>query len=83
MRSGGSPMRYDVVCSIYKESEKGDFLVESLLIAGGFNSDDAALEYINTHDCSNQFCSEEPGYDNQIEIECHTNEDSIFVVAVD
>ena len=58
-------------------------MLESLLIAGGFHSDAAALEYINTHDCSNQFCSEEPGYYEEIEIEYHADNGAISVVTVD
>lgn len=45
-------MYYDVVCSIYEESDDGfDYRIDSHLICGGFKTEDDALEYINTHDC--------------------------------
>lgn len=48
-------MYYDVVCSIYEErgvNNCNDTRVDSHLLSGGFKTDDEAMEYIDTHDCS-------------------------------
>lgn len=46
-------MYYDVVCSIYEQSEDGlDYRVDSHLLCGGFETEDDAMEYIDTHDCT-------------------------------
>lgn len=46
-------MYYDVVCSIYEITERDvDVRVDSHLICGGFETEDDAMEYIDTHDCT-------------------------------
>ena len=77
-------MYYDVICSIYEECGSNDIRVDSHLLCGGFNTEDEAMDYINTHDCSQ--------YDNtctknrypSIEIECHNEDGTIAeVITVD
>ena len=77
-------MYYDVVRSIYEEGENGtDFRVDSHLLCGGFEAEDEAMEYINTHDCMEY----DTGKDNLyacIEIEAHHEDGSIAsVITVD
>ena len=46
-------MYYDVVHSIYEESEDGlDYRIDSHLLCGGFETNDEAMEYIIMHDCT-------------------------------
>lgn len=48
-------MYYDVICSIYEEKGTNnccDIRVNSHLLCGGFKIEDKAMEYIDTHDCS-------------------------------
>lgn len=78
-------MYYDVVCSIYEEGEDGmDYRVDSHLLCGGFETEDEAMEYINTHDCTEY---DDVGKTNlyiSIEIEAHHEDGSIAsVITVD
>ena len=80
-------MYYDVVCSIYKERGTNnccDIRVDSHLLCGGFETEDEAMEYINTHDCSeyDDCCSK--GEYSCIEIEEHEDNGTVAsVVTVD
>lgn len=78
-------MYYDVVCSVYEESEDGiDYRVDSHLLCGGFETDDDAMEYINTHDCTEYDDVGKTNLYTCIEIEEHDENGSVVsVVTVD
>lgn len=78
-------MYYDVVCSVYEQSEDGlDYRVDSHLLCGGFETEDDAMEYINTHDCTEYDDVGKTSLYTCIEIEGHNDNGSITsVVTVD
>ena len=78
-------MYYDVVCSVYEKSEDGmDYRVDSHLLCGGFETEDDAMEYINTHDCTEYDDVGKTNLYTSIEIEEH-NEDATIasVITID
>lgn len=80
-------MYYDVVCSIYEERGTNnccDIRIDSHLLCGGFKTEDDAMEYIDTHDCSKyDNCCSKDEYPC-IEIEEHNEDGNITsVITVD
>ena len=78
-------MYYDVVCSVYEENEDGiDYRVDSHLLCGGFKTEDEAVEYINTHDCTEYDDVGRTSLYTCIEIETHNEDGSVAsVITVD
>lgn len=84
-------MYYDVVCSVYKENENGvDYRVDSHLLCGGFKTEDEAMEYINTHNCTEytvdlfeNLDAEKSNLYTCIEVEEHNENGIVNVVMVD
>ena len=76
---------YDVIVSVYEESENGmDYRVDSHLLCGGFETEDEAVEYINTHDCTEYDDVGKTNLYTCIEIEEHDkNGKLIGVITVD
>lgn len=75
---------YDVVCSIYEEYGSNDIRVDSHLLCGGFKTENEAMEYINTHDCSEYDKSCGKNKYSCIEIEEHNEDGSVSrVITVD
>ena len=79
---GDEHMYYDVVASIYDEHCR----VDSCLICGGFNTEEEAIEYIDSHNISEvdyyRYCrDDETAY---IEIEEHNEDGAVIgVITVD
>ena len=78
-------MYCDVVCSVYEKNADGaDLRVDCHLLCGGFATYAAALEYINTHDCTEYSDVVSTNLYTEIEIETHNSDGSIVgVVTVD
>lgn len=77
-------MYYDVVCSVYEIGEYCDSRIDSHLICGGFDTDDEAMEYINTHNCDVYHDKRDKYIYTEIEIEEHDdNGNVVSVVTVD
>ena len=75
-------MYYDVVASICNEIRRTD----CHLVCGGFETEDEAMEYINSHDVSEvdyyRYCNDDET--SYIEIEEHNDDGSIAgVITVD
>lgn len=74
-------MYYDVVCSTYEKNNKCDVRIDSRLLCGGLNSEEEALQYIDTHNCEED--------DNSkvyqcIEIEEHNSDGAVMsVITID
>ena len=78
-------MYYDVVCSVYEQSEDGlDYRVDSHLLCGGFETQNEAIEYIDTHDCTEYNDVGKTSLYTCIEIEEHKEDGSVAsVITVD
>lgn len=78
-------MYYDVVCSVYGGNEDGmDYRVDSRLLCGGFETNDEAMEYIDTQDCTECDDVEKTNLYTCIEIEEHNEDGSVAsVITVD
>jgi hypothetical protein len=74
-------MYYDVVCSVYRENDNGcDTRVDAHLLCGGFHTDDDAMQWIDTHDCTKyDNCCSKNEY-TCIEIETHLDDGTISSV---
>lgn len=79
-------MYYDVICSVYEINEEDgiDYRVDEHLICGGFKTENEAMEYINTHDCTEYNDVGKTNLYTEIEIEEHDGDGSVtYVVTVD
>lgn len=80
-------MYYDVVYSEYDVCEGNVFFrlrIDSHLICGGFDTEDDAMQYINTRDCDDYPINKATDVYGCVEIEEHNEDGSIAsVIAVD
>ena len=71
-------MYYDVVVSICTETDR----VDSYLICGGFNTEEEAIDYINTHDVSEsdyyRYCEDDEVV--YVNIEEHDDDGSLIMI---
>ena len=74
-------MYYDVVCNVYEKSDDGlDCRVDSHLLCGGFETEDDAMKYIYTHDCTEYNDVRKTNLYACVEIEGHDEDGSVVSV---